>query len=62
MEINNDKKIQKGFPIVINNDKKTLKDYPFAMTKINEFDRTITYNLKPGYKESFGFGVSFKRK
>lgn len=62
MEINNDKKIQKGFPIVINNDKKILKDYPFAMTKINEFDRTITYNLKPGYKESFGFGVSFKRK
>ena len=40
----------------------TLKDSNFTMIKINEFDRTITYNLKPGFKESFGFGVSFKKK
>ena len=39
-----------------------LKDSKFVIGKINEFDRTITYNLKPGFKESFGFGVSFKRK
>ena len=39
-----------------------MKDSKFTMGKINEFDRSITYNLKPGFKENFGFCVSFKRK
>jgi hypothetical protein len=38
------------------------KESKFTMSKVNEFDRTITYNLKPGFKESFRFVVSFKRK
>jgi hypothetical protein len=41
-----------------------LKDGKFSIGKMNtsEFDKSITYNLKSGFKESFGFGVSFKRK
>lgn len=38
------------------------RESKFTMSKVNEFDRTITYNLKPGFKESFRFVVSFKRK
>ena len=61
-DINNDKKISKGFPVISVDGKYILKESQFVMSKVNEFDRTITYNLKPGFKESFGFGVSFKRK
>jgi hypothetical protein len=39
-----------------------MKDSNFTMGKINEFDRIITYNLKHGFKESFGLAVSLKRK
>jgi hypothetical protein len=59
---NNDIKIKYGFPFISINEENMLKDSKFIMGKINEFDRTITYNLKPGFKESFGFGVSFRRK
>ena len=62
VNINNELKIKNGFPIVFKNNVTMLKDYPFSMTKINEFDRIITYNLNTGYKESFGFAVSLKRK
>lgn len=71
VDISNELKIKNGFPVISVNDSKnmrnidrvnTLKDSNFTMIKINEFDRTITYNLKPGFKESFGFGVSFKKK
>ena len=55
-------KYNNGFQGVEDGDKVVLKDSKFVIGKINEFDRTITYNLKPGFKESFGFGVSFKRK
>ena len=59
----NEIKIKKGFPIINVADGVMLKDdSKFTVNKINEFDRTVTYNLKPGFKESFGFGVSFKRK
>ena len=62
LQISNDKKISKGFPVISVDGKYILKESQFVMSKVNEFDRTITYNLKPGFKESFGFGVSFKRK
>ena len=62
VNMNNELKIKNGFPIVFKNNVTMLKDYPFSMTKINEFDRIITYNLKSGFKESFGFAVSFRRK
>ena len=62
MNKNNEFKIKNGFPVIEVKDGKMLKDSKFVIGKINEFDRTITYNLKPGFKESFGFGVSFKRK
>ena len=62
VNMNNELKIKNGFPIVFKNNVTMLKDYPFSMTKINEFDRIITYNLNTGYKESFGFAVSLKRK
>ena len=62
VNMNNELKIKNGFPIVFKNNATMLKDNPFSMTKINEFDRIITYNLKPGFKESFGFAVSFRRK
>ena len=62
MNKNNELKIKNGFPFIEVEDGKMLKDSKFVIGKINEFDRTITYNLKPGFKESFGFGVSFKRK
>jgi hypothetical protein len=59
---NNDDKINKyKFSFIEIGGEKMLKDSKFIMRKINEFDRTITYNLKNGFKESFGFGVSFKR-
>ncbi len=58
----NEFKIKKGFPVVAVGSGVKMKDSKFSMGKTNEFDRTITYNLKPGFKESFGFGVSFKRK
>ena len=57
----NDFKIKSGFPAISVEDG-VLKDSKFIMGKTSEFDRTITYNLKPGFKESFGFSVSFKRK
>ena len=59
---NNEQKIKLGFPIVIVEGKDVLKDSKFIMSKINDFDRHIIYNLKTGFKESFGFGVSIKRK
>ena len=59
---NNEFKIRNGFPIILVGDEKKLKESSFIMSKINEFDRYITYNLKPGFKESFGFAVSIKRK
>jgi hypothetical protein len=62
MNISNENKIKNGFPVVLVEDGVMLKDSKFIISKTNEFDRTITYNLKPGFKESFGFGVSFKRK
>jgi hypothetical protein len=58
----NEIKIENGFPVEIVGDGVVLKNSKFSMGKINEFDRMITYNLKNGYKESFGFGVLFKRK
>jgi hypothetical protein len=58
----NEIKIENGFPVEIIGDGVVLKNGKFSMGKINEFDRMITYNLKNGFKESFGFGVSFKRK
>ena len=63
MNKSNEVKIKNGFPVInIDGDGKMLVDSKFIMGKINEFDRFITYNLKPGFKESFGFGVSFRRK
>ena len=59
---NNEFKIQQGFPVVRVKDGVAMKDGKFIMGKINEFDRTVTYNLRAGFKESFGFAVSFKRK
>lgn len=59
---NNEIKIENGFPVEIIGDGVVLKNGKFSMGKINEFDRMITYNLKPGFKESFGFAVSIKRK
>ena len=55
-------KMKNGFPVVEVEGGVIMKDNKFIMSKTNEFDRNITYNLKPGFKESFGFGVSFKRK
>ena len=62
MDKKNEIKISNGFPFIEVKDGKMLKDSKFVISKTNEFDRTITYNLKPGFKESFGFGVSFKRR
>jgi hypothetical protein len=62
MNISNENKIKNGFPVIKVENGVMLKDSKFVISKTNEFDRTITYNLKPGFKESFGFGVSFKRK
>lgn len=59
---NNESKIQSGFPVIEVDEGKMLKESKFIMGKLNEFDRSVVYNLKPGFKESFGFGVSFKRK
>ena len=59
----NELKIKQGFPSVSVAGGVKIKESNFTMNKgDNEFDRTITYNLKTGFKESFGFGVSFKRK
>ena len=58
----NEFKIKLGFPVISVGDGVMLKDSKFIMLKTNEFDRDVTYNLKPGFKESFGFGVSFRRK
>ena len=62
MNKNNDIKIRDGFPSVYVNGKNVIKESKFTMSKINEFDRLIVYNLKQGYKESFGFGISIKLK
>jgi hypothetical protein len=59
---NNEFKIKNDFPVIAVDGVKVIKDSNFTMGKTNEFDRTITYNLKPGFKESFGFSVSFKKK
>ena len=59
---NNELKIKKGFPVVAVDNGVKMKDSKFSMDKKSEFDRTVTYNLKPGYKECFGVGVSFRRK
>lgn len=58
----NDVKILQNFSVTNVDGEIVLKNSNFSMKKINEFDRTITYNLKTGVKESFGFGVSFIRK
>ena len=58
----NELKIKLGFPVISVGDGVMLKDSKFIMLKTNEFDRDVTYNLKPGFKESFGFGVSLRRK
>ena len=60
----NEVKINNGFQSIYIDGNLVLKDSNFIMGKVNtnEFDRTITYNLKPGFKESFGFSVSLKRK
>ena len=60
--ISNELKIKNGFPVVYVDGGMMLKDSVFTMNKINEFDRYITYNLITGLRESFGFGVSIKRK
>ena len=63
MDKSNELKIRNGFPVItVDGDGMMLKDNMFIMGKLNEFDRFVTYNLKPGFKESFGFGVSIKRK
>ena len=62
VDVSNEIKIKNGFPVISVDDSVILKNSNFIMGKINEFDRMITYNLKQGFKESFGFGVSFKRK
>ena len=63
MDKKNELKIKNGFPVIEVNGGMMMKDSKFRMEKINnEFDKKVTYNLKPGFKESFGFGVSFKRK
>lgn len=64
MNKDNESKFNNGFQGIKDGDKIVLKDSKFTMSKTgtNEFDRIITYNLKPGFKESFGFSVSFKRK
>ena len=62
VDISNELKIKNGFPVIEIEDGVMMKDSKFIMGKINEFDRSIVYNLKPGFKEGFGFGVSFKRK
>ena len=59
---NNELKIKLGFPVVVVDGENVLKEGNFRMNKINDFDRHIIYNLRPGFKESFGFGVSIKRK
>ena len=58
----NEIRIKSGFPVETVAGGVKMKDSKFTVGKVNEFDRTITYNLKPGFKESFGFGISFKRK
>lgn len=63
VDISNELKMENGFPVVnVVDGEYVLKDSRFSMNNINEFDRHIIYNLKTGYKESFGFGVSIKRK
>ena len=58
----NEDKIKVGFPVIDVEGGIMMKDSKFVMSKTNEFDRNIVYNLKTGFKESFGFGVSFRRK
>lgn len=62
MDFINEDKIKFGFPVISVGGGVMLKDSKFIMCKTNEFDRDVIYNLKPGFKESFGFGVSFRRK
>jgi hypothetical protein len=62
ISISNDAKIKNGFPTEYVNGSLVLLDSAFTMSKVNEFDRLITYNLTTGVKESFGFAVSFRRK
>lgn len=62
LNVNNEIKIELGFPYEMIDREKVLINGKFTMKKINEFDRYIQYSLKPGFKESFGFAVSIKRK
>ena len=55
-------KIKNGFPVISDGEKHELKNGVFTLGKTDEFDRDIVYNLNVGFKESFGFGVSFRRK
>jgi hypothetical protein len=54
--------VENAFPLIEVKDGVVMKDSKFIMGKLNEYDRSIVYNLKPGFKESFGFGVLIKRK
>ena len=62
VSVNNETKIKNGFPVVYVDGGMVMKDSAFTMSKLNELDRCITYNLTTGLKESFGFAVSIKRK
>ena len=55
-------KIKNGFPVISDGEKHELKNGVFTLGKTDEFDRDIVYNLNVGFKESFGFAVSFRRK
>ena len=54
--------VENAFPLIEVKDGVVMKDSKFIMGKLNEYDRSVVYNLKPGFKESFGFGVLIKRK
>ena len=62
LDYKNEDKIRQGFPVAPVGNGVMLKNSVFRMNKSNEFDRDVIYNLKPGFKESFGFSVSFRRK
>jgi hypothetical protein len=53
--------------VSITNNEKTNKNFKrvntFSVNKLtnNKFDKFITYNLKTGYKEDFGFSFTIKK-
>jgi hypothetical protein len=61
----NNLKIKSGFPIINDNGKYVLENSKISRiekSNINEFDRCIHYYLKTGFRETFGFAVSIKRR